>query len=194
MKIYVVQYCIILFLSASLCLFAQDDESPPPLNPYDSPWGEPVTPPSNSNGAPSNNNTNSSDDDFGDQDDFDAPFTPPSFGGNSSSSSGQSGEGKSSFMLVEESNVDQCKNWGNQLLSNKSFTDFNDCQFNLERKLEETHSAIEHSIDTIERFKLKKMLRGQIKNEDRKKNQLDYSKLEARLKAENKKGCICIKK
>lgn len=191
MKTSVLQHCITLLLISSLCVFAQDDDSPPPLNPYDSPWGQPAQP------SGPNNNNNSQQlpaSDPLDQDDDDGSFVPPSFSGNSSSSTSQAGEGKTSFMLVEESYVDQCKAWSNQILSNKSFPDFNDCQFNLERKLEETHSAIEHSIDTVERYKLKKMLRGKMKNEDRKKNQMDYSKLEARLKAETKRGCICIKK
>ncbi|MCI5072506.1 hypothetical protein MRY82_06150 [bacterium] len=187
MTLRIIQHCIVLAFVASFCLFAQDNESPPPLNPYDSPWGEPAKPPSGSNNnSPANSPF--------DQDEDDNSFIPPSFGGSSSSSSNQTGEGKTSFMLIEPSDVDQCRAWSNQMLSNKSFPDFNECQFNLERKLEETRSAIEHSIDTVERYKLKKMLRGKMKNEDRKKNQMDYSKLEARLKAETKKGCVCIKK
>ena len=182
-----VLFSLIFVFSTSL--WAQ---SPPPLNPYDSPWGEPVTKDSGSSG---NTSAPSPSDPFGSP--FDSPSMEDDFGGFSpgnGSSSKDSGEGKSSFMLVAPSNIDECKSWGNSMIANKSFSDFNDCQFQLERKLEQARSAIEISDDTIERYKLKKMLRGEITNEERKQNSMRFSVLEKRIKRETKKGCSCIKK
>ena len=189
-----------LFLASSCPIFAQDD-APPPLNPFDSTWPTPPPAPP-AEGAPGGAATPPAggDNPFGGAPGGD-PFDPfgdsggDEFGGGGASPAPRGSskrEGKSSFMLVDPKKGPTCNTWGNVMLGEKSFDDMGNCQFELERMVDQGRAMIEENQDRFERYKLKKVIRGQMKREDTTKYRFDFSRLQKQLDDANKQGCSCI--
>lgn len=174
------------------------DSVAPPLNPYDSPWPTPDSP-SNGNPPPSYAPPPGNDapsyappvfDPYGsDADDGSSGFGGGGFGGGSASDR----EGKSSFVLEEPSDFKACDQWGNKLLGERVYSDYNDCRFALDRKGQDSKSLIAGTIDRSEREKLKSVIKGNLSREKSKEYTLDFKQLLETLDQEIKQGCLCVK-
>ncbi|MFH1262493.1 MAG: hypothetical protein V1495_03480 [Pseudomonadota bacterium] len=113
-------------------------------------------------------------------------------GGRSGGGSGR--EGKGSFRLLKESSADRCKKWGNSLLSGESYTDKTSCEMALDKKVDAGKLSIEELTDKIERFKLKKVIRGELGNRNEaKKYDVSFLSLQKALDDAAQSGCSCLR-
>ena len=190
--------------------WTQNDRSPPPLNPPGAPtWPTPepvppgfapaptppgaVTPgfgtgnePYFGTGEPS---APGEFDYFSDEEDFSGGWGGGGAGGGGG---GGKGQGKSSFKLVEPSTAPTCKKWGNPLLGPTTFAEKGNCDFELERHIDQGKASIEELYDKIERFKLKKVIRGELKSRNEaNRYQVSFQSLQKTLQEASKKGCTC---
>lgn len=195
-----------LLIFGMLCVvetsWAQDAQIPPPLNPDTPPWAmppgygtpTPTPPPGAGRGGttdsffvpvqPSPDGFDSFDDESG------------SFRGSSSSGRSRRGrstrEGKSSFKLVEPLDQKVCRAWGSSLLGPTTFADRGTCEFALEREVDSGKAAIEELYDNIERFKLRKVIRKEIRDrKEAEKYKVKFSALRNTLQTAARNGCEC---
>jgi hypothetical protein len=108
---------------------------------------------------------------------------------------GGSHQTKDSFRLVDRPRREVCKKWGNSLLGPSSFSDRTRCEFDLGRKVDEGYASIDDTYDRIELFKLKKVIRGEIKSRnDARQYSVSFDSLRKALSEAAHDGCSCLDK
>ena len=174
-------------------ILGQNNEVPPPLNPYDANWpppsnnapgSAPPMPPGASGFPPQSAPTPGF-----------PPMDPPEeddFGGFGGGSGSGKREGKSSFVLVEPSENQECARWTHELVKPKSFVDFNDCQKQVDQIVDNGTDSIGVIVDDLERYKLKNVIRKNIPRSESQKYQLSFSSIQQELKKARKKTCECL--
>ena len=124
------------------------------------------------------------------EDEEDSYSSPYSSG--SSSSSRRNRPAKDSFQFVEPSSRGACRTWGNPLLDSRTFSDRIDCENTLEDTVDRGIGAMDDVYDHVERWKLKKAIRGDIRDRaEVQKYHVDFEKLRETLRASSKEGCTC---
>jgi hypothetical protein len=114
-------------------------------------------------------------------------------GGGGRSGGGAGREGKGSFRLLKESSASRCKKWGNALLSAESYTDKTSCELALDKKVDAGKASIEELTDKVERFKLKKVIRGELESRtEAKKYGVSFVSLQKALDDAAQSGCTCL--
>ena len=193
---------VLCFLGLSVCnLYGQGSEVPPPLNPFDSPWpspgaeaappGVPPTgfPPAAPGGAepapaPFTDESNGGFDPF-DEDD--------SGGGGGGSSAPSRKEGKQSFVLLNPEENRSCPKWTHQLDTKATFDDQDACLSSLEKSAKTSKENILKSEDTLERAKLKSVIKGDMTRDDSKSYKVSHERLRGSIDRALKKRCACAK-
>ena len=193
---YLFLFVFLLFLGVPVRgIHAQDGDIPPPLNPYDPMPSSPDLPtlptdPGMPGGNPMDPGMMPPMPDGGGEGGFDPFAEEGGFGGG-----GGDGrrEGKESFRYIEQSANQGCSNWTNPLLGKKKYDDFSTCRMDLERLIERGRMAIERNVDDVERFKLKKVIRGTISKEESKTFGVQFQMIEKKLMQARREGCVCKK-
>jgi hypothetical protein len=186
--IYTVFFGVIFGAAAAIAQTAGGSTAAPPWGGSSAPAAPGVTPPPTGGG-----------------DSFFVPVQPPSEGfdyfddeeemgdGGGGGGGGTRREGKSSFKLLEQSHTPTCRKWGNTLLGTESYGDKTSCEFELEKRIDAGRASIDDLTDKIERFKLKKVIRGELKNRaETKKYDVQFTGLLKALDEASQSGCHCL--
>ncbi len=100
---------------------------------------------------------------------------------------------KDSFRLVDKPTRDICKKWSNSLLGPTTFPDRGRCEIELGRKVDQGYSSIDDMYDRIELFKLKKVIRGDLKDRaEARQYSVTFDSLRKALQDASHKGCSCL--
>lgn len=186
---YTIIFGILVWSATGMAQRTVTDQAPSGSGSYP-PWAAPSPTPS----APPSG---------GEGDSFFVPVQPPSEGFDyfedeeeeapGSSGGGRSGaEGKSSFKLLQRPVESACRKWGNSLLGATSYNDKTSCEFELEKKVDQGRASIEELTDKIERFKLKKVIRGELKSRSEAgKYDVNFASLQKALEEASQGGCSC---
>jgi hypothetical protein len=204
-------YIVFFFiLMGTATAFAQASNNPPAVVPTPDPWGGavPQTPPGVApapavpgavppSGVPAPGSDSffvPTDPGMGGFDYFEDEEDPWGGGGSTGGSGGSQREGKSSFKLLSPTKERACTKWGNNLLGPATFSDKSICEAELDRKVDQGRASIEEMNDGIERFKLKKVIRGDLgsRNEARKYD-ITFESLRKALENASASGCTCQK-
>jgi hypothetical protein len=101
-------------------------------------------------------------------------------------------EVKDSFKLIEGAGGKNCHQWRNELLGPATFPDRGRCEFELARKVNRGMASIDALYDGIELFKLRKVIRGELRS--RSESDLypvRFTALKRTLQEASRKGCTC---
>ncbi|MFH1018962.1 MAG: hypothetical protein V1798_12400 [Pseudomonadota bacterium] len=116
-----------------------------------------------------------------------------SSGAPAGSGGGGTHETKDSFRLVDRPTHDVCRKWGNSLLGPTTFPDRSRCEFELGRKVDQGYSSIDDMYDRIELFKLKKVIRGDLKDRsEARQYSVNFDSLRKALDDASHQGCACL--
>ncbi len=106
-------------------------------------------------------------------------------------SGGGSREAKDSFKLVREPKA-RCREWRSDFLGATAFPDRGRCEFELRRKVDSSVSSIDSLVDRVELFKLKKVIKGELKSrQEAAKYSVSFDSLRRAIDDAAKKGCTC---
>jgi hypothetical protein len=100
------------------------------------------------------------------------------------------GEGKESFKLIERPKEPSCGKWRSGYLE-AEYDDKTNCEFELERKVDEGRAAVEELTDRIERAKLKKVIRHEVPKKETTRYEVKFNALQKTLDEALQKGCVC---